>query len=145
MGLLEDVGRRIAEIRIANGWTQEECAVRLEMTVRRLRRFEAGANVTLVTLERIATVLGVPARSLFDSPAGSPQTKRGRPRKAAPQVLPSYGRPQAPATDVLHERTVPRDRAKEDPQAKRDEPPKNDARAESDEPPTGGEEPPDDD
>lgn len=82
MPLLEDVGRRIAEVRIARGWTQEQCAVELEVTVRRLRRFEAGSNMTLLTIERIAVALGVPVRALFDAPAKGQVRKRGRPKKA---------------------------------------------------------------
>jgi transcriptional regulator with XRE-family HTH domain len=86
--LLEDVGRRIAEVRISRGWTQEQCAVELEITVRRLRRFEAGANMTLLTLERIAVALGVTVRSLFDAPAKAQPRKPGRPRKARPPEPP---------------------------------------------------------
>ena len=86
--LLEDVGRRIAEVRISRGWTQEQCAVELEITVRRLRRFEAGANMTLLTLERIALALGVPVRSLLDAPAKAQPRRPGRPRKARQQVSP---------------------------------------------------------
>jgi transcriptional regulator with XRE-family HTH domain len=114
VGLPEDVGRRIAEVRMANGWTQEECAVRLQMTVRRLRRFEAGANVTLQTLERIAAALGVTPRALLEAPRPYAQPRRGRPPKFGPATAvptaPTYVRARAalsPAT--LHETTEARE------------------------------------
>jgi transcriptional regulator with XRE-family HTH domain len=108
--LPEDVGRRIAEIRLANGWTQEECAGRLEMTVRRLRRFEAGANVTLRTLERIAAALEVSARALLEPPSSPAQPGPGRPRRTPEAPAPGYRRPEEGPPLVLHERTVQRKR-----------------------------------
>jgi transcriptional regulator with XRE-family HTH domain len=65
---------------VERGWTQEACAVRLRMSVRRLRRFEAGTNVTLLTLERIAKALGVSARDLLATPVSRKRPRPGRPR-----------------------------------------------------------------
>jgi transcriptional regulator with XRE-family HTH domain len=102
VGLPEEVGRRIAEIRVGRGWTQEDCAVRLRLTVRRLRRFEAGANLTLRTLERIADALGVSARSLLEPPASKKRAKPGRPPKSPPTP---YAGPDRSPPAVLHERS----------------------------------------
>jgi transcriptional regulator with XRE-family HTH domain len=80
---ITDVGLRIAEIRRARGWTQQEVASAAAMRPSDYQRIEAGKrNVTLRSLERVATALGVPLRRLFDVP--SPTTKRrvGRPRNA---------------------------------------------------------------
>ncbi len=71
------------------GWTQEQCAVQLKVTVRRLRRFEAGANITLQTLERIASALNVTARSLLDPPIERERRGPGRPRKTKPYAPPT--------------------------------------------------------
>ena len=72
MGLIpENIGRKIAEYRRSNDWTQEECAVRLGLTVRRLRRFESGTNATIQTLERIAKGLGVEVIDLLSPPMSS--------------------------------------------------------------------------
>jgi transcriptional regulator with XRE-family HTH domain len=54
----------------------------MHLTVRRLRRFESGANVTLLTLERIARALGVETRDLLVPPLARETPGPGRPRKA---------------------------------------------------------------
>jgi transcriptional regulator with XRE-family HTH domain len=89
VALSEDVGRRIAELRAARGWTQEELAVRLRMTVRRVRRYEAGGNLTLRTLERVAKALAVTPRALLDPPLSRERRGPGRPRKARPYEVAS--------------------------------------------------------
>lgn len=75
-----DVGLRVAEIREAKGWTQQQCAEELEMPLKNLQRIESGANLTIATLVRIANGLKVPVRALFDAP----NTRRrgpGRPKR----------------------------------------------------------------
>jgi len=73
------VGRRIAEIRTTLGWTQHEAAERLRMPLKNFQRYEAGANLTIRTLVRLARGLGVPTRALFDE--SPPRVRRrGRPR-----------------------------------------------------------------
>lgn len=54
-----EVTRRIGEVRRAKGVTQEELAARLGMAVRGFQRIEAGQNITLHTLARIANALKV--------------------------------------------------------------------------------------
>jgi transcriptional regulator with XRE-family HTH domain len=75
-----NVGLRVAEVRDAKGWTQQQCAEELGMPLKNLQRIESGANLTIATLVRIANGLKVPVRALFDEPS----TKRrgpGRPKK----------------------------------------------------------------
>lgn len=80
--LIRDVGRRVAELRAARGWTQEEFAERAHCSVQWVRRIETGrANVTLRTLVGLANRLGVRAIDLLGQPASRAVT-RGRPRRA---------------------------------------------------------------
>jgi transcriptional regulator with XRE-family HTH domain len=53
------VTRRIGEVRRARGITQDEVAEALGTATRAYQRMEAGQNLTLHTLARIAEVLGV--------------------------------------------------------------------------------------
>jgi len=62
------VTRRIAEVRRERGVTQEELAARLGMAVRGLQRIEAGQNITLHTLARIASALDVRPDELLATP-----------------------------------------------------------------------------
>ena len=82
-----DVGRRIARVREEKGWTQQQCAARVGITVRRLRRVEAGSNGTLRTLERIAVALDVPAGSLLEPLQARSAARRGRPRRLPPREV----------------------------------------------------------
>lgn len=75
------VGRRVAEIREAQGLTQQECAELLGMPLKNLQRIEAGANLTLSTLVRLANGLKVPVRALFEEPS-TKQRGPGRPKRA---------------------------------------------------------------
>lgn len=58
------VTRRIAEAREDKGVTQEELAALLDTAPRNVQRIEAGQNLTLRTVERIAQVLGLTAEEL---------------------------------------------------------------------------------
>lgn len=77
---VEGVGRRIAELRQELGWTQEEAAERLEVTIRHMKRIERGHNMTLRTLEWIASVLKVTPAALVSPPKEWPVRSPGRPR-----------------------------------------------------------------
>jgi transcriptional regulator with XRE-family HTH domain len=81
--LVTDVGRRIAELRRRSGRTQEELAEALRMTVQYFQRIEAGMNLTLHSLAKIANALDVPVRALLVSPARSARAPVGRPRSRA--------------------------------------------------------------
>jgi transcriptional regulator with XRE-family HTH domain len=80
-----DVGRRIGELRRDRGWTQEKAAERMKLEVRDLQRIEAGVNVTLRTLVRLANALGVRTRSLLDPPQSRRPRRPGRPKRVQPQ------------------------------------------------------------
>jgi len=77
------VGRRIAELRLARGWTQEEAARRLNVTVRHMKRLEAGHNMTIHTAARVALAFGVAVGELFVPPKSWDAREPGRPRRAA--------------------------------------------------------------
>lgn len=79
--LVRDVGRRISEVRAAKGWTQEKFAEALGIELRNVQRLESGrANVTLSTLGRVATKLGVRPAELLEPPV-TLAAVRGRPRR----------------------------------------------------------------
>ena len=85
--LLRDVGRRIAELRVARGWTQDVFAERAEVSVGYIREIEAGhENLSLTSLVKLSTLLGVTVPDLFIPPA-SRQVRRGRPPKGLAKGL----------------------------------------------------------
>jgi transcriptional regulator with XRE-family HTH domain len=77
--VIADVGRRVAEIRRELGWTQQEAAEHLRMPLKNLQRIEAGMNLTIRTLTRVARGLRVRARELLDEPKSRERRRRGRP------------------------------------------------------------------
>lgn len=67
---LRNLGRRVAELRIERGFTQERLAERLDRDIRYVQAIEAGAqNVTVRTAALVARVLRVPIGQLFVVPA----------------------------------------------------------------------------
>lgn len=81
-GLLEDIGRRIAELRWQAGLTQEQLAAALGVNNRHVQRLEQGrVNVGALMVIRLAKALGVHPGELFEP---SEHVRRaGRPSKAA--------------------------------------------------------------
>lgn len=78
--VIEQVGRRIAELRTKAGLTQADVAEKLRMTVSNYQRVEHGLqNLTVRTLVKIAGAVGAPTASLFEKPR-SPRAGRGRPK-----------------------------------------------------------------
>jgi transcriptional regulator with XRE-family HTH domain len=78
--LLLNVGRRVAELRIARKLTQEELAERAEVSARYIQRIERGReNLTLVTVANLAKALGVEVVSLLRKAKVGP-AKPGRPK-----------------------------------------------------------------
>lgn len=80
--VIKDVGRRVAELRRARGWTQEELAVQLSVSVQYVRRVEGGGeNLTIKSLVEIARVCGARTAELLSAPA-SRRVVKGRPRRS---------------------------------------------------------------
>jgi len=80
--LIQNVGARLGDLRIAAKLTQQEIADRLEVTLRYVQRVEAGEeNLTLESLAQFANILRVPLEQLFVAP--EPRKRRpGRPSKS---------------------------------------------------------------
>ncbi len=81
--MIGDVGRRLAELRRARGWTQDDWAAALGVSVQYVRRLEAGENLTLRSLVLLACSLRVRTRKLLDPPATRARRRPGRPRTRA--------------------------------------------------------------
>lgn len=79
--LLKDVGRRVAELRLARKLTQEELAERVDVGVRYIQAVESGRqNLTLKTLALFAAKLRVLPAAFFEEPT-SKSPPRGRPKR----------------------------------------------------------------
>jgi transcriptional regulator with XRE-family HTH domain len=77
--VVRNVARRIAECRVALGWTQLELAERMGVSIQYEQRVESGrANLTLNSLARWSAMLRVHPRELFNAPT-TPPPGRGRP------------------------------------------------------------------
>jgi len=76
---LRDVGRRIAELRVARGFTQEELSAQADCSLKYWQAIEAGReNLTVKSLVRIANLLWVRPADLWKPPK-SRHVRRGRP------------------------------------------------------------------
>ena len=81
--VIEQIARRIGELRERAGLTQVEVAERLDTGVSNYQRIEHGLqNLTIRTMVRIASTLGVPVEAFFEAPKAR-GTKRGRGRRPA--------------------------------------------------------------
>lgn len=77
--VIRNVGRRVRELRLRRGWTQEEMAEKLNIALRNFQQMERGRqNLTLRTMVRLARLLGVRTIKLMEEPE-SPTVSRGRP------------------------------------------------------------------
>jgi transcriptional regulator with XRE-family HTH domain len=88
------VSRRIAEIRRSKGITQDQLAEVLHTATRNIQRLEAGQNLTLYTLARLAAALGVSAADLVGTEPIRPLQRR-------------YASPGAAAVHAVSERRRP--------------------------------------
>ena len=78
--ILRAVGARIGELRRERGMTQEALSQRLEVSTKYLQRLEQGSeNLTLRTLARVATELGVVPLLLMLPPMTVKSARVGRP------------------------------------------------------------------
>jgi transcriptional regulator with XRE-family HTH domain len=81
--VLRALGRRVAELRVAQGRTQQQLADAADVSVQYLQRVEAGReNLTARSLVRLANLLRASMPDLFAKPT-MPDAKPGRPRRAA--------------------------------------------------------------
>lgn len=79
--VMRHVGRRIAELRVERGLTQDQLAERAGVTVGYVRTVEGGrGNLTVFTLVKFATLLDVEPAELLVPPK-STESRRGRPPK----------------------------------------------------------------
>jgi transcriptional regulator with XRE-family HTH domain len=62
---VKHVTAKLRELRKADGVTGEQLAERLGIAVQNLRRIEAGQNITLKTLAKVATALGFQVKVSF--------------------------------------------------------------------------------
>jgi transcriptional regulator with XRE-family HTH domain len=103
--VLRHVGRRVAELRTARGWTQDQFGERARLSVGYVRQVEGGhENLTLVTLVKLALVLDVDAADLLTPPTSS-EVRKGRPRKTiapadAPEAVATVPTRRALSTKV---------------------------------------------
>ena len=66
--ILKLVGKRIRQLRIDKGMTQEEAARRAEFDYKYYQRVEYGEkNLSLTSLQKLAKALGVPAWQLLQT------------------------------------------------------------------------------
>lgn len=89
MGRHERFGRRLAEIRLAAGWTQEELAARLDMPAATVQNWEQGrTQPTWEGAVKAADALGISLEEFVAEPGSMVRPRRGRPGKApAEEVL----------------------------------------------------------
>jgi HTH-type transcriptional regulator / antitoxin HipB len=67
--LLREVGKRLAAARRARKLTQEQLAEQLEISPGYLQRVEAGhENLTVETITKLATAVGLSAWKLLETP-----------------------------------------------------------------------------
>ena len=78
--VLADLGRRVAELRVARDVTQEGLAERLGCSPRKVQRLEAGeANLSIKGVAKLALALDVDAIELFETPSKQAQAASGPP------------------------------------------------------------------
>jgi len=80
--LLRDVGRRLGEERVKQGWTQERLGKAARLPPGAMKRIELGRQrtVTVLLLAKLSIALDMVPRSLFEPPKRS-RARRGRPAK----------------------------------------------------------------
>jgi transcriptional regulator with XRE-family HTH domain len=80
--VLDDLGRKLAELRHEHGWTQQHAADKAGMLMRDYQAIENGKRpITLRTALTLAQTFSVPLRELFDPPGSEHARQPGRPRR----------------------------------------------------------------
>jgi transcriptional regulator with XRE-family HTH domain len=79
---VDDFGRRVGELRRGLGWTQQELAMRLGVTLGYVQLIERGReNLTIESLALLAGVLRTLPAELLKPPKSRARRRPGRPRK----------------------------------------------------------------
>jgi|GEM_PF-969656 len=77
------IGGRVAELRRANEWTQEQLATELGVSFKYVQSIEYGhENLGVDSLVALANALRVSIESLFERPAERGRRRPGRPKVA---------------------------------------------------------------
>ena len=83
-----DFGRKVAELRSKQGWTQEQFAEKAGFSLKYAQRIEAGrANLSIRSLAKLANVLLVDVQELLRRPknrrvvAGRPTTRSSKTKR----------------------------------------------------------------
>jgi len=79
--VLRRFGRRIAELRVEKGLTQEQLAERAKCSARYIQMVESGTNLSIRTASGFAKVLRVELAELFTRPSGKPTRMPRRARR----------------------------------------------------------------
>jgi transcriptional regulator with XRE-family HTH domain len=80
--VVDDFGRRVAEVRRDRGWTQAELAERWGVSLGYVQLVEGGReNLTIVSLSLLAGVLKTRPAALLRPPQARPARRPGRPKK----------------------------------------------------------------
>lgn len=83
--LVDDVARKMAEVREDRGLTQQDLAERLGISTQYVRKLESGTvNVSLRSMNHMVRARRVSVVSLFEEPKSRAKRKPGRPRLRTP-------------------------------------------------------------
>lgn len=81
--VMDDVGRRIGELRRKKKWPQASLAEALGLPIQNVARLEQGNHrPNLSTLVAVALALGADVSALFEEPESRAPRRPGRPRTA---------------------------------------------------------------
>ncbi len=80
--VLDDFGRRLAELRAARSWTQAQAATKAGMPEKDYQAIENGRRaITFRTAVALANVFDVSLRELLDPPGSREPRRPGRPKR----------------------------------------------------------------
>ncbi len=91
--LLTNLNRRIAELRIEAGLTQEQLAEKIGVPLRALQYWEADRTISLPYLIKLARTLGRDPADFFEPPRVK-HVKKGRPSKNKYALYPKTAAPK---------------------------------------------------
>lgn len=97
---LQEIGRRVLQLRRARGLTQKALARKAHLSESHVYRIEQGSNMGVGTLLAVARALGVVPQSFFTADVSPALTDAGVPRAAAGYQALDGPRPQLRETSV---------------------------------------------